>query len=77
MDILNIIVTIALLVFLGYKEYMHTKERETLIKAIMAKDLTDYSTAKSIESTKPMGKTLESIPVESLSDEDFNKFITN
>lgn len=51
------------------------KEREDLVKAILAKSLTDYSTAKVIEKPAQTKRSDEIVPFEEVSNDQFQKMI--
>lgn len=55
--------------------YQTSKERADLIKAIMAKDLTDYSNAKAAEQTQDFTPKEEFVESDQVSDDLFQRMI--
>jgi len=75
----ELLVIIALLIFIGYQEWQNRKERKNLIDAYLAKNLTELKQAEQIDKEKVRDVTNEMppdfIPMEDLSDEEFTKAI--
>ena len=76
-DLLLGIIILALLGYIAYLEYQFKKERKDLIRAIMAKDLTEMTIAESVDKQAKRKLPLPPAVVESteLSDEEFDKHI--
>jgi hypothetical protein len=70
-------VIVALLVEIGYITHENKREVERLTKALIAKNLTDYTSNAIIEKDKPSVKLTEPdlIPMEEVSDKLFNQVI--
>jgi hypothetical protein len=72
---MEIITIIGLLLFLGYREYQTAKERKDLIKAIMSKNLTEYSINDKMVVKEKEIKQPDFIPAETLDDKQFDQMI--
>lgn len=72
------LVIIALLLYIGWKEFQAGKERKDLLRLIKARDLDEVSRAELVDKAEPEGKAKANpdfIPVEDQSDEQFDKMI--
>lgn len=72
------IVIIALLVYIGWKEYQTGKERKDLLRLLKAKDLDEVSRAELIDKAKPEKdekRDPDLMPVEEQSEDQFDKMI--
>jgi len=72
---MEIITIIGLLFFLGYREYQTAKERKDLIKAIMSKNLTEYSINDKMVVKEKEIKQPDFVPAETLDDKQFEQMI--
>ena len=72
---MEIITIIGLLFFLGYREYQTAKERKDLIKAIMSKNLTEYSINDKMVVKEKEVKQPDFVPAETLDDKQFEQMI--
>jgi hypothetical protein len=74
-----IILIFAQFVFIGIREYLYLIEREKLIKAILSKNLTDYTTSvimeKEADKRDNKGEDKEPVLVDQLNDEQFQSLI--
>ena len=66
---------IGLLIYIGYKEYTVAKERKDLIKAIMSKNLTEYSINDKMVVKEKEVKQPDFVPAETLDDKQFEQMI--
>ena len=66
---------IGLLIYIGYKEYTVAKERKDLIKAIMSKNLTEYSINDKMVVKEKEVKQPDFVPAETLDDKQFEEMI--
>lgn len=66
-------------IYIAYLEYQFKKERADLLKAIMAKNLQEYTSASIINTNKPPMAEREPdlIPIEQVSDKVFTQVIKN
>lgn len=74
----DLIVIIALLAYIGCKEYQTGKERKDLLRLIKASDLDEVSRAELVDKARPEKgekQNLDLISVEDQSDEQFDKMI--
>lgn len=76
-DILLGVIILALLGYIAYLEYQFKKERKDLLRAIMAKNLTEMTIAEGVEKQAKREPQPPPTVVESteLSDEEFDKHI--
>ena len=77
-DILLIVLVAIELIFIGVMQYLHAKERKDMIRAIIAKNMDQITTAEAIDK---MPKEEEKSPTEDLVTADnpdlFDKMIKN
>lgn len=75
-DIIFLLVIIALLGYIGYKEWLTKDERKEFFKYMMARNLTEVVNAKVAEKREPEKEKIEDeIPLSELSDDAFEKAI--
>ena len=76
-EVLLCVVIVALLIYIGFLELSFKKERKDMLRAIMAKDLTEMTIAENTEKQKERKLPLPPTVVESteLSDAEFDKHI--
>lgn len=71
-----LIITVLLIAFITYRDYMERLERKQLIRSIMAKNLTEVVQTESLERAEPMAeKQPDYVPLESISEESFDRMI--
>ena len=78
---IEVLTIVALLVFIGVKEYLFVKERKTLLNAVLAKNTQELKDLELIDKTKinlkpAKPKKSDLVPLEELSDEEFYKVTT-
>ena len=78
---IEILVIVSLLGFIGFKEWLFAKERKSLLNAIMAKSTQELKDLELIDKTKinlkpAKPKKSDLVPMEELSDEEFFKVAT-
>ena len=78
---IEILVIVSLLGFIGFKEWLFAKERKSLLNAIMAKSTQELKDLELIDKTKinlkpAKPKKSDLVPMEELSDEEFFKAAT-
>jgi len=66
---------IALVLYIAYKEYHTAKERKDLIRAILSKNLTEFTASEIIKKEVVEQKPPDLVPVEQASDKEFDKLI--
>ncbi|MEK9207801.1 MAG: hypothetical protein AAB922_04915 [Patescibacteria group bacterium] len=70
---------LAQFVFISVREYFYLVEREKLIKAILSKNLTDYTTSVIMEKEADKKEVRDNrsyiLPVEDMDDEQFSSLI--
>lgn len=66
---------VGLLIYIAYKEYHTAKERKDLLRAIMSKNLTEYTASEIIKKEVVEQKPPDLVPVEQASDKEFDKLI--
>ena len=74
---LGVIIVLSLL--LGWKEYSGRKERSKLINALMAKDAQDLVNLEMADKTQikvQQPKPPDMVPMEQISDDEFEKYIS-
>jgi len=73
------IVIIALLAFIGIREYLHYKERRTFMNALLSKDVKEFAAAEKVMETKPTKQVPpqepDLVPMSDVDDETFDKAI--
>jgi hypothetical protein len=77
-SIMFLIITVLLIAFITYRDYMERLERKQLIRSIMAKNLTEVVQAEVLGKQEPVEeKPSDLVPLESLDAEGFDKMIKN
>lgn len=75
---IEVVVIIALLVFIAYQQYQHQEEKKSFIRAIMSKDVSEFANAEHTSKLSPDPEE-EEIPNDVLLDEvgneEFDKLI--
>lgn len=76
LDILLIVLVAIELVFIGIMQYLHAKERKDMIRAIIAKNMDQITTAEAIDKMpKEEEKPPDEIPVNADNPDLFDKMI--
>lgn len=69
------ITIVGLLLYITYREYQTGKERDKFIRAIMSKNLTEYTSSAIMNKETKEDKPVEFIPADQASDKEFDKMI--
>ena len=74
------VVIIALLIFIGVREYLSSQERKKLLNAILARSPREFKELEMIDKTKielkpESEKPSDLVPLEELGDEEFEKAV--
>ena len=74
--VMLLIISVLLIAFITYRDYMERIERKQLIRSIMAKNLTEVVQSEAFEKQEPVvEKPADLVPLESLDESQFDKLV--